>query len=275
MVVPTMDPPDHRVKSVATAFRIIDALQQHQALGVTDVAQETGIAKSSVFKHLDTLRYLGYVVKDGEKYTLSLRWYQAGRTVRDGHEVLDAARTELDRLAQRTGETVSLVVEENGNAWYLYQVSQQPSPTAPTEEGRSIPAPLSVGGKAVYSYRPDEESRALLSENDVVDGADQFLAELRDLRDQRIVVERDSPRHGAFSAGSFEGHRHVVGQDEPYHQLHSAAVPIRNTDNYGIAAIEVSGPEGSLHERRLDDEIVGLLVNAGKAVETNLLDDHG
>lgn len=269
-----MAPPAHHVKSVVTTFRIIDALQQHQAMGVTDIAQETGVAKSSVFKHLDTLRHLGYVSKTGERYALSLRWYQAGRRVRDGYDVLDAARPELDRIAQRTGETASLVVEENGDAWYLYQISEEPSPAAPAQEGRLIPAPLSVGGKAIYSYRPDEEVRALLSENDLVEGTDQFLAELRDLRDQRIVVERDSPRHRTFSAGSFEGHRHVVGQDEPYHQLHSAAVPIRNADNYGVAAIEVSGPEGSLHERRLDDEIVSLLVNAGKAVEMTLLNDQ-
>lgn len=261
----------HGVKSDVTAFQIIEALDRHGEMGVTEIAQETGIVKSSVHKHLSTLRDLGYVSKDDTRYSLSLRWLGTGRRVRDRQRVFHAAREEVERLARRTGETVSLVVEEAGDAVYVFQASEGRSPARPVGEGERIPVPISVGGKALLSYRPVEEVRALLDASDLDGDAEKLLSELRSLRDQRLVVGRTSPQRRAFSAGSFEGHRHVVGHGEPYRDLNGVAVPVRDTDNYAVAAIEVSGAESSLYGRRLKEEVAGLLVKAGKAVETNLL----
>lgn len=261
----------HHVKSVYTLFELIEILDERGAMGVTEIARETGIAKSSVYKYLDTLNHLGFVTKSGSTYSLSLRWFEVGRSVRKRNEVFQAATAELDRLAERTGETVSLVVEEGGDSVYIYQTSTRESAVGPVEEGGRIPAPISVGGKAILSYRPVEEVEELLAEQDLTEGAEQLLSELRMLRNQRLVIERESPQQGVFSAGAFQGHRHVVGHDEPYQNLHSVAVPVRNADSYAVAAIEVSGSETALYGRRLEEEIASLLVNAGKSVESILL----
>lgn len=267
-----MAPPDHHVKSDVTAFRIIDALERRGEMGVTEITEETGIAKSSVYKHLDTLRYLGFVTKSESTYSLSLRWFQTGHGVRERNPVYRVARDDLERLARRTGETVSLVVEEDGAAVYLYQASGGDDPVGPVAEGERMPAPISVGGKAILSYRPMAEVEDLLVENDLTEESDRILSELRTLRSQRMVIERDSPQQGTYSAGAFEGHRHVVGHDQPYRDLHSVAVPIRDPDDYAVAAIEVSGPESSLYGRRLEEEIASLLVGTGKSIETALIE---
>ncbi|WP_306060580.1 IclR family transcriptional regulator [Natronococcus wangiae] len=261
----------HHVKSVRKLFRIVETLEERESMGITELARETGIAKSSVYKYLDTLHHLGFVTKDESSYALSLRWFQVGRRVRERRDVFQVARSELNRLARRTGETVSLVVEEDGYAIYLSQVSEREQPAGPVAEGDRIPAPISVGGKAVLSYRPVKEVEALLADQELTDRAEQLVSELQTLRNQRMVIERESPQDGTFSAGSFMGHRHVVGHDEPYQNLHSIAVPVRNADNYAIAAIEVSGSKDSLYGRRLEDEIARLLVNASKSIETVLL----
>lgn len=264
--------PTHHVDAVVTCFRIVDALARGEQLGVTDLAQRTGIAKSSVYKHLDTLRYMGYVGKTSDgKYSLSLRWFEAGTSVRDRQEVFQFATAELDTLAARTGETASLVVEENGDAVYLYQVSEGEEVGAPVSTGKRFPAPISVGGKAILSYRPVDDVEALLEQDDLADQSQELLTELETIRSQRMVIERDSPLQGTFSAGAFEGHRHVVGHDEPYRDLHSVAVPIRDPDDYAVAAIEVSGTESSLYGRRLEEEIASLVVTAGRSVETALI----
>ncbi len=261
----------HHVKSVQKLFRIIEALEQHKNLGVTELARETGIAKSSVYKYLDTLQHLGFITKTNTSYSLSLRWYEIGRGVRDQQDVFQTAQSELDRLARQTGETVSLAVEENGDAVYLLQVSERDRSAAPVEEGERIPMPISVSGKAILSHRPIEEVEALLAHHDLTDRTDQLHSELQTLRSQRIVIERESPGEGTFNAGSFMGHRHVVGHDEPYQNLHSVAVPIRDADGYAVAAIEVSGSKESLYGQRLEDEIARLIVSASKSIETVLL----
>jgi DNA-binding IclR family transcriptional regulator len=268
-----MEQADHHVKSLVTGFRIVEELARGERLGVTELTQRTGIAKSSVYKHLDTLRALGYVTKDDGKYSLSLRWFETGLHIRDHQDVLALARAELDQLASRTGETVSLVVEEDGDAVYLYQAGGSDT-DAPLSEGERMPAPLSVGAKAMFAYRPTQEIEAMLDRNDIDSDRTEFLQELETLSDQRIVIRRDNPLQGTFSAGAFEGHRHVVGHDEPYRNLHSAAVPIRDPDEYAVAAIEVSGNESSLYGRRLEEEIAELLVSAERTVEAAFIQQY-
>lgn len=264
-------PRDHHVKSIIKLFRIVEALDRQGAVGVTKLARETGLAKSSVYKYLSTLEHIGYVTKSGTTYSLSFRWFQLGRQVRSRNDVFRIAQYELDQLARRIGETVFLVVEERGDAVYLYQTSERETPVGPVNEGGRIPAPISVGGKAILSHRPIDAVETLLADQDLEDSAEQLLAELRTLRNQRMVIERESPWRGAFSAGAFQGHRHVIGHGEPYQSLHSIAVPVRNSEGYAIAAIEVSGSESTLHGRRLEEEIPGLLVDASKSIESALL----
>lgn len=261
----------HHVKSIAKLFRIVEVLERRESMGVTEVARETGITKSTAFKYLDTLHDLGLVTKNGTAYALSMRWFQIGNQIRERQEVYQVARSELDRLARRTGETVSLVIEEDGDAVYLLRVTERDRPTGPAEEGERMPAPISAAGKAILSYRPVDEVEAILEQEGVTEGTEQLISELQTLRNQRLVIERERTEDGTFSAGSFMGHRHVVGHSEPYQNLHSVAVPIRNSDNYAIAAIEVSGSKQSLYGRRLEDEVARLLVNASKSIESILL----
>ncbi len=261
----------HHVQSVLTTFRIITALQEHGGMRVTQIAQETGIAKSSVFKHLDTLRHLGYVSKNDSQYSLSLQWFRVGQRIRSRYDIVAATKRALDRFARRTGETVSLVVEESGDAVYLYQTSDQDERQAPTPEGGRMPCSFSVGGKAILAYRPEDEVRTLLTDRDRREEPDTFLSELADLRDQRIVIEFDDPHPGALSAGDIASHHHVSGDTKQYRDLHSVAVPVRNADGYGVAAIEVSGDESRLHQTRLETEIASRLVDLGESIETDLL----
>jgi DNA-binding IclR family transcriptional regulator len=262
---------DHHINSLATAFRIVEVLERRGTLGVTDIARETGVAKSSVYKHLDTLRATGYVSRDDGEYALSYRWFRTGSRVRERNPAYAVAWRELERLARRTGETASLVVAENGDAVYLSQVSDADEATGPVAEGERIPALASVAGKAIYSYRPFEAVEALLAAADRDADVEEVRAELDALRDQRLVVERERPEPGGFSAGALEGHRHVTGHDEPYRDLHSAAVPVRTPEGYGVAALEVTGPAATLSGRRLDEDVASLLVAAGKSVETDLV----
>ena len=266
-----MDAPPHSVQSDITVFSIVEALDRRGEMGVTEIAEETGITKSSVYKHLDTLRYLGYIRKEGAGYSLSLRWFETGRRVRERERAFQAARPELTRLAKQTGETISLVVEEGGDAVYVFQTSEEELTRGPVEEGGRLPATLSTGGKAILSYRPVNEVRNLLRDENADEVVEEMILELEALREQRIVFSPDAPRESQFSAGSVEGHRHAGDRRSSYQDLNSVAVPVRNIDDYAVAAIEVSGAESTLYGRRLEEEIVSLLVSTGKAVETALL----
>jgi DNA-binding IclR family transcriptional regulator len=261
----------HHIQSLFTTFQIIDALRESESMRVVQIAQETGIAKSSVFKHLDTLQQLGYVTKNGPEYSLSLRWFQIGRQTQTQHGIIDTVKPELDQFARQTGETISLVVEEDGDAVYLYQTSDRREHVSPVPEGGRIPCPISIGGKAILAYRPEAEVERLLDESDVQDGTDQLFNELVDLRDQRLATELNSSGIENINAGDVAGHRHISGDAERYRDINSVAVPVRNDDGDAVAAVEVSGRESSLTRNRLEDEVASLLVEVAESLEVELL----
>ncbi|MFC6734126.1 helix-turn-helix domain-containing protein [Haladaptatus sp. GCM10025893] len=89
------------VKGVQTSLDIIDALQEHDRVGVTALANELGISKGTVHCHLATLRQNGYVVKDAGKYRLGLRFIDVAHRVRDRHALYDLVTDEVDELAKK------------------------------------------------------------------------------------------------------------------------------------------------------------------------------
>jgi DNA-binding IclR family transcriptional regulator len=261
----------HHIKSLFTTFRIIDALQGRGSMRVVQIAQETGIRKSSVFKHLDTLHQLGYVTKSETEYSLSLQWFTIGQQVRTRYEIVDTARPKLDQFALQTGETVSLVVQEDEDAVYLYQTSDGER-VSPVAEGERLPCQFSVGGKAILAYRPEAELKRRLDEMDLEeDHSERLFEELIGLRDQRLVVELSTPQTENISAGDILGHSHVSGDHDRYRDIHSVAVPVRNEQGDAVAAIEVSGAEPSLTRNRLEEEIASRLVELGESLEVALL----
>lgn len=264
----------HRVKSVQKLFRLVEALDRKGEMGVTELARETGLAKSSVYKYLDTLYHLGFVTKSKETYALSWRWFQIGKGIRQRWPVYQAARAELDRLAGQTGETVSLVVEEDGYAVYVYQVSARDQPAAPVEEGGRIPAPISAGGKMILSSRPSEEVKRIFEDHDMAADVEEFLAELQSLWDQHVVFRQENSNWGMANTGGFDSNGYDTEPSKPYQSLRCITVPVRNTDGDALAAIELSGSETSLYGRRFEDEFANLIVNARKSIESILLSQN-
>ncbi len=137
----------HHVKSLVKAFDLLETIEQTGPVGVTELARQTGIAKSSVYKYLDTLRHLGYVTKTDGEYATSLRLFRFGQQILSRHDVCEIAKPELQALSERIGETVSLIVEEEGDAVYLY-CTDPVAGSPPIEAGSRLPIHVSTGGKA-------------------------------------------------------------------------------------------------------------------------------
>ncbi|WP_247004427.1 IclR family transcriptional regulator domain-containing protein [Halosolutus gelatinilyticus] len=261
----------HHVKSIVKAFGLLEALEQTGEVGVTELSRQTGIAKSSVYKYLDTLRHLGYVTKSDGNYSASLRLFHFGQRILSRYEVYQIAQPELDALSEKIGEMVSLIVEEDGDAVYLYCTSPHDAQTI--EEGSRMPIHLSTGGKAILSYRSREYVEDVLEDTAFDIDRQNFRADLQKARDNRVIIDQNPNNQLEYNAGLLEKRWHSFGQQRVDDQIYRIAVPIRDVEDRGVAAIEVIGFEFSLNSRRLQEELVPLLVSAGKSIETDLLSE--
>lgn len=260
----------HHVKSIVKTFELLEAVERAGEIGVTELASRTGIAKSSVYKYLDTLRYLGFVTKSEGRYATSLRFFRFGQRVLSRYEVHRIARPRMETLSEKIGETVSLLVEEEGDAVYLHTTGDDP---AGIEEGYRVPIHVSTGGKALLSYRSRDHVERVLEEADAEVDRRSFRTDLERARDNRVVVDREATSRREYSAGLLEGHRHTGGQQRNGERHRRVAVPIRDAEDRAIAAIEVAAPAFATDSRRLEEDIVPLLVSTGKSIEIDLLDN--
>ena len=99
------------VQSVERIFQLIEQLASHPAgASLQRLAQETGLAKSTVHRLLASLVSLGYAAQEPEtgRYRLTLKMFELSSGIVNSMEIMDVAKAHLERLSQRTGEAVAL-----------------------------------------------------------------------------------------------------------------------------------------------------------------------
>lgn len=77
---------------------------------MSDIARELGISKARAHRHLRALIQHGYARQDPEteRYEIGIKVLALGEIVRDRFDVMTAARPELGRLRDETGQTVTV-----------------------------------------------------------------------------------------------------------------------------------------------------------------------
>src|SRR5947209_17479937 len=107
----TGQPAVRHVAAVERALAVLDALSDGEPeLGTNEIARRTGITASTVSRLLATLVANGMVehVPPSGRYRLGLRLVQLGTAVLGRLDLRDVARSHLQELAAKTGETVTL-----------------------------------------------------------------------------------------------------------------------------------------------------------------------
>lgn len=83
---------------------------------MSDIARTLGISKARTHRHLRALVQHGYVLQDRttERYEIGTKLLALGEAVRDRFDVLGATQSEMGRLHDETGQTVtvSALIEE-------------------------------------------------------------------------------------------------------------------------------------------------------------------
>ncbi|MGI9155362.1 MAG: IclR family transcriptional regulator, partial [Marmoricola sp.] len=113
------------VQSVGRAITILEALARSGELGVTEVAGELGVHKSTVFRLMSTLEGRGLIEQTDErgKYRLGVGLLRLAGATTARLDVIQEARPICKALAASSGETVNVAVLSESSALYLDQVA--------------------------------------------------------------------------------------------------------------------------------------------------------
>ena len=147
------------VQSVARIFELIEVLAAHPAgASLQQLAAEADLAKSTAHRLLGSLVALGYAMQDGvsAKYRLTLKMFEISSGIVNSMDVMSVAKIHLERLAQRTGEAVHLVIRDGKDIVYIYKTESGPMRMS-SRMGLRSPLYCTGVGKAILATLPPNE----------------------------------------------------------------------------------------------------------------------
>lgn len=198
------------VKTVERALDLLEYLcAAKEPVGVTTIAEDVDLSKSSVHNYLSTLERRGYVVRRGEKYRAGLRALVGGERARSTMGIYREARPHVDDLAAETGELVELSVEEHGLEVQAYKARGERGIRVAEYDAQMGHLHCTAAGKAILAHLPGErvdevvERHGLPAKTDeTVTTRPELNAELRRVRDAGVAYERDEAAVGFWSVAA-------------------------------------------------------------------------
>jgi DNA-binding IclR family transcriptional regulator len=154
------------IQSVDRAARILKALGAGAPrLGVSELAERLGLAKTTVHGLLRTLERQDLVEQDREtgKYRLGPELLQLGNAFLDHHELRARSLVWADALASRVGEAVRVGVLYGRRVLVVHHVFRPDGSVQILEVGASLPWHASALGKAHAAHLGPDRRRSLLS----------------------------------------------------------------------------------------------------------------
>ncbi len=226
------------VQSVDRALTVLEILARSGENGVTDIAAELGVHKSTAFRLVSALESRGMVeqVADRGKYRLGYGVLRLAGVASARLDVIRLSRPFAERLAGEFGETVNLTVLWHREALYVDQVASTNSALqSHSWVGQHIPVHSTANGKALIAWLPRETQLEMV-------GPDPKPFTVRTITDFDRLESQ-------FAAIRERGWADAV--EELEEGLVAVAAPIWDRNGAVTAALSLSGPAFRLTGDRL------------------------
>ncbi|WP_227355808.1 IclR family transcriptional regulator [Haladaptatus salinisoli] len=242
------------VKSDETLFAIIEQLKESDGAGVTELAEQLDMAKSSVHKHLYTMVKHRYVVKRNNTYHLGLQFLNFGEYVRDSYEIYHASKLKIHELAERTGEMVWLIIPENGLGWFLYGEKGDTGISEESIIGSWTHLHNNSGGKAILANLPSEQVDHIIDQHGLP------------LKTENTITDRDTLR---TELESIRERGYAINRGEDIAGIHAVGVPLI-FDGEIQGALSIAGAAHRFTQDQREQELAEYLLAAADDIEVNL-----
>ena len=216
------------VQSVDRAATVLEILARQREAGVTEIAAELGVHKSTAFRIVVVLESHGLVEQTAGrgKYRLGLGLVRLAGAAAAQLDLAQESRAACEQLATTAGETVSVAILDDGHAISISEIRGEASVASQSWIGRRTPLHATSTGKALLAFRSAAERAAILvtplerfTPRTIVD-PDALEAELARVREAGWACTTEELEVG----------------------LNAVAAPVRGDTGTVVAAVSVAGP---------------------------------
>jgi len=216
------------VQSVDRAVAILEILARDGEAGVTEVARELGVHKSTASRLLAALDRRELVSQDTARgrFRLGVGLVRLAGAAGRSLDVVQESRPVCQVLARQVGETVNLAILSGRDALYLDQVAGPAALSPHNWAGQRIPLHATSDGKVLLAYLSQAELAGCLT------------PPLRRFTDRTITtLDELSPALAEVRQRGF-----ATAVDELEAGLTAIAAPVRDAEGQVVASISASGP---------------------------------
>jgi DNA-binding IclR family transcriptional regulator len=216
------------VQSVDRALTILEILAKRGVAGVTEIAGELGVHKSTASRLVAVLESRGFVeqLSDRGKYRLGFGIARLAGALTVHRDLSQAGRPVCEALARDTGETVNLAILDGARVTNISEVRASGAVAVQNWVGQSTPSHATSSGKVLLAHLAGGDLEQLLGP-ELKRYTERTITEL-DRLERELVVIRE--RGWACTMEEYE-----LG-------LNALAAPVRDHSGTVVAAISVSAP---------------------------------
>jgi len=216
------------VQSVDRAITVLEILARRGEAGVTEIAAELGVHKSTAFRLVVVLENRGLVEQtvDRGKYRLGFGIVRLGGATAAQLDLTRESNPVCERLAAELGETVNIAIFDRGYAINVSQVRGSAAVASHNWVGQRTPLHATSSGKVLLAFQPALVQDEVLSQPlerytpNTIAAADQLRQALAEARERGWACTTEELEIG----------------------LNAVAAPIRGGDGSVVAAVSASGP---------------------------------
>lgn len=226
------------VKSVETAFSIIEYLYENEESDMQEIAEHLDVAKSTVFKHLNTMKKHGWVVESDHTYHLSYQFLHVGGYVRDRKRLCKVAQQKLREFTDDVDLMAMFSLLEGENGVFVYRINDT------LGLGKGIPIGVrfelyqNAAGKAMLADMSDERVAEIVASTGLesvtpstVTDEDELFEQIDEIRDRGYAIN--------------------LGERKS--QLNAVACTASDPEQDMLGAISICGPATLLPEEDLHE----------------------
>jgi DNA-binding IclR family transcriptional regulator len=239
------------VQSVDRALLVLEIVARLGQAGVTEIAAELGVHKSTVSRLVAVLEARGFVEQVSERgpYRLGFAIARLARATTGQLDLGRLSQDVCDGLANDVAETANLAILDGDRIVNIVEAIGPSEITLRTWVGQSCPAHATSSGKVLLAWAaPARLTDPLQSFTPSTIGT---VAEL----ERQLAVVRT--RGWASVCEELE-----VG-------LNAVAAPVRDVNSEVVAALSVSGPSYRLSEEQFE-EVAKVTVSAADSISRRL-----
>lgn len=243
------------VQSIRRAFDVLGALSDGP-LGVTDVAERSGLPKSTAARLLATLAGEGAVeqVPGDTQYRLGPRLATLAAGLAPTRSIAAIARPVLEELAAACGEAAGLSVPDGDLAHYIDQVAM-PNPVSVRDwTGTRAPLHAVSSGQVLLAFRMPA-------------AVNHYLARPLEGFTPRTLTDPDAVRE-RLHAVRRQGHAWAI--EEFDEGISSVAAPIADASGEVVAALHLHGPSYRFPPVGEEAMLAGMVVAAAARIADGL-----